>query len=48
MKEVKKQQDYVKKLLVKEWDEVRAPFLKVIWVKEDGRGVKNLCSRKVG
>lgn len=48
VKEVKKQQDYIKKLLMKEWDEVRAPFLKVIWVKEDGRGVKKLCSRKVG
>lgn len=47
-KEVKKQQDAVKRLLVKEWEKTRAPFLKVTWVKEDGRGVKKLWSRMVG
>lgn len=32
----------VKNLLLNKWDETREPFLKAIWVKEDGPGIKKL------
>lgn len=34
--------DLVKQKLLEEWDKTRAPFLRVRWVKEMGKGVKCL------
>ena len=34
--------DLAKQKLLEEWDEIRTPFLRVIWVKEMGKGVKCL------
>lgn len=40
------EKDTFKSLLLSNWDKFRAPFLKVIWVKEYGPGVRKLDGRR--